>query len=539
MKLLEYMGTKMIMGCTGIYPNGFIRKYFYHYLGEFLGYTVRSNLKILGFLLWVVTSCSPQPDSRIVEIDTELNNLHQQYNFNGNVLIAEKGNIVYERSFGYASIERKDTLTHEKLFNIASISKTFTALCVMQLVEAKSLRLEDDISLYFPDAPYEGITIENLLTHTSGLPRMQSAPFRQEIEGKGYTNTEIKEVYFEKKPSLHFRPGTHQHYANTSYMLLALIIEKVSEQGFPEFLKTQVFDKAGMQHTFLRKKRVPEVLTHQLVSYYTKPTWLSNGFQEVSQLKNRKSDDLTFMNDYGSSAIYTTARDLLKYHKALQNGRLLSAASLKRMYTPFALEKNKPYTISPKSNYPSNRGLSWCIAKEDSSIVYHSGGSIGGRNFMIRNLEKDQCVIFLTNNQEMNRYNFSFPMKVLNQQDYDLDPISLARAFCSEYVKNGMDAALDFYEKNHTDPAYTPFIDFDFEEIGNELVAKNDLPGAIALYQLYVSAIPDEFSWELLGNAYALYGNYTEARKCLEKSLELNPKHQDAQEALNKLQGGQ
>jgi len=496
--------------------------------------TTKKLIKHIAVVLIVglLISCNSKPDPRIDEIDKIFNNLHQNERFNGNILIAEKGKIIYEKSFGYANIEKKDTLDNSSIFNIASISKTFTSVCIMMLEEEGLLSLDDNIKTYFPNCPYENITIKNLLTHTSGLTRIQSQPFRKEIEGKGYNNNQIKDIYFKIAPKQHFESGAHHYYANTNYLLLALIIEEVSNKSFNDFLVSRVFKKADMNHSFLRKKRVPQKLADYVVSCYTKPTWLSNNFEDVSNLENRISDDSTFANDYGISAIHTTARDLLKYHEALQKEILLSKESLKKMYTSISLKDNKEYTISPNSNYPSLRGLAWCVSKDDPNMVYHSGGSIGGRNFLIRNLEKDQCAIVLANNEEMNKYNVTFPMKVLNNQDYKLGPISLPREFCNQYLEKGIDEAVNFYKTNIDNEKYTSFIDYDFEEIGGELMSKKDTKASIELYKLYVAAIPDEFSWELLGNAYLEDNNIKKAKECLENSVQINPKHQSAFDSL-------
>ncbi len=493
------------------------------------------SILLWGFSLGIFLSCDSKPDPRIVEIDEVFHALNVDQEFSGNVLVAEKGKIHYQKSFGYSNIENKTSLTSQSIFNIASISKTFTAVGVMQLEEEGLLGLDDTIKSYFPDCPYYSITVRHLITHTSGLTRIQSQPFRKEIESKGYDNHQIKDIYFKLAPKPHFEPGAHHFYANTNYLLLALIVEQVSEEPFHAFLASRVFEKAGMNSSFLHVKRVPQALRDKVVSYYIKPTWLSNAFVDTQNLDNRKSDDLTFANTYGFSDIQSTTEDLLKFHLALQNGTLLKKESLEKLYAPFHLKDDKEYTVVENTNYPWMRALGWYVSKEDPNIVFHAGGSIGGRNFFIRHLAKDQCIVVLANNQEMNRFNFTFPMRVMNNQEYELDPISLPRAFCTEYLKNGIEPAVRLYKDNQNNARYTQFIDFDFEEIGDELMDKKDVDAATALYQLYVDAIPDEFSWELLGSAYLAKGDKVEAKKCLEKSLEINPEHESALQTLREM----
>lgn len=491
----------------------------------------------MAMLLLIVTSCQRKGDERILQIDNILTTLHAENSFNGNVLIAEEGEIIYEKSFGLSSIENNIPLDSKSIFNIASVSKTFTGVCILMLEERGLLNLNNNINLYFPEFPYPNITVENLLTHTSGLYRIQSSLIRDRIDQKGYTNQEILNVFQEVRPEPYFEAGTDYKYANTNYILLALIVEKVANTSFNEFIETNIFEKAGMTNTFLKKRRVPDNLGAKLVTYYRKPKWLSNTLVSIDTLAVDLAERLTFVNNYGESAIHTTVLDLFKYHTSIQNGDLLSETSVAKMYTPFKLKNEKEYTINPASNYPAQVGLTWRIAKDETEgkTVFHAGGFRGGRAFFIRNITKNQCIILLTNNDLTDRYTFTTPMRILNGQSYLTDKKSLAKYFSIEYTKNGIEAALKIYREFETNEDYKPFVTWDFEEIGNELNEAQDYKAVIELYKLYVEAFPDEYSWELLGQAYAHDGNILQARQCLEKALESNPQHQSASEMLREL----
>lgn len=494
---------------------------------------------LIFLLILLMSSCSEQKDERIIEIDDLLNLLHSENSFNGNVLVAEKGKIIYEKSFGMSNIETDDKLDTESIFNIASVSKTFTAISILLLEERGLLNLKDKIKTYFPDFPYENITIENLLTHTSGLYRIQSELIRNKIDQKGLTNSEVIKVYEDVKPKSYFEPGTNYKYANTNYILLALIVEKVSKLPYNDFINANIFDKAGMKNTFLKKKRVPEGMQNNIVSYYRKPKWLSNTLVIIDTLQENMKERSTFKNNYGASTIHTTARDLLKYHTSLQNGDIINSTSLSKMYTPFKLTNGKEYTVNPKSNYPSLSGLSWRIAKDDTAgeTVFHAGGFRGGRTFFIRNITKNQCIILLTNNDLTDRYTFTVPMRILNGLTYQTDKKSLPRFFSIEYTKNGIESALQKYRKFENDEKFKPFIDWDFEEIGAELNEIGDFKATIELYKLYTEKYPkDEFSWSLLGDAYYNYGNKKDALANFKKSLKINPKSKYVIEMIQKLE---
>ncbi len=501
-------------------------------------FKMKSKL-LLSVLLMSLFSCSKQEDPRVLEIDKVLKRLYAERNFNGNVLIAEKGKIVYEKSFGLSNIETNKALTPESIFDIHSISKTFTAVSIMILEEKRLLSLDDDIKKYFPDFPYSNIAIKNLLTHTSGLFRIQTNPFLKEIARKELYNKEIIEVYKRIKPKVYFDAGMGHKYANTNYVLLALIIEKVSGTDYHDFVNKNIIQKSGMENTFLERERVPENLQNRVVSYYGKPKWLL-GLKNVKNIQEYIDDQLTFENNYGESDVHTTARDLLKYHNSLMNGNLINNQSLAKMYAPFIPVKDKEFLNSTKSNYPSIRGLSWNIAKDSTmgKIVFHSGGTMGGRTFLIRNISKDQCVILLSNNDFTNRYTYTTPMRILNGLSYQLDRESLPDAFVREYLKNGIDSSLMVYNKFNNNENYIQFTDWDFEEIGEELMERGENKSAIRLFELYSKQFPnDEWSYNLLGDAYLKEGNKNEALTYYERALEINPESKYAIEMIQKLRG--
>jgi len=486
----------------------------------------------------VLISCNATPDPRIKEVDGFFESQYQYENFSGNILIAENGKILYEKSLGMSNNKTNQQLNSESMFNIASISKTFTAVSILQLNERGLLNLNDTIDRYFPDFPYDNITIRNLLTHTSGLYRIQSELIRKEIDQKGFSNEEVLEVYKTVHPEAYFQPGTGYQYANTNYILLALIVEDVANTAYDAYINEHIFQKVGMTSTFLKERRIPRALKSRVVTYYRKPQWLSKEEQDINTLKDDLAEKRTFENNYGESAVYTTTRDLLKYHRALQNGTLLNSSSMLKMYTPFKFTNGEDYEILPRSNYAAYSGLSWSISKDDidGQIVYHAGGFRGGRSFFIRNTEKDQCIIMLTNNDLTNIHTFTAPMRILNKQTYQVDKKSLPKLFSAEYVNNGFDSALRTYKEFENNDNYIQFIDWDFEEIGAELMAKNDYISAISLFQLYTkNYAQDEFSWSLLGDAYYANNDEVKAIENYKKALVVNPEHQHAQDMLNVL----
>ncbi|HKR21825.1 MAG TPA: serine hydrolase domain-containing protein, partial [Pyrinomonadaceae bacterium] len=183
-------------------------------------------------LVFVVQGAIVAQNSRIARIDAFVTAKHKYHNFNGNVLVAENGRVVYQRSMGFADLRLRRILTSESVFNIASISKQFTAAAIMLCRERGLLSLDDPLSKYFPELPYDGIHLRQMLTHTSGLPEQNELMYKYWDSETPVTNRDVLEHLIKYKPPIAFKPGESFKYCNTNYSLLASIVEKVSGQTF-------------------------------------------------------------------------------------------------------------------------------------------------------------------------------------------------------------------------------------------------------------------------------------------------------------------
>ncbi len=162
--------------------------------------------------------------------------------FNGAILVAKKGNILFEAYHGFADLVKKDTINEHSAFHLASVSKTFTAMATLKLAELGKVNLDDDVKKYFPGFPYDGVSIKLLLSHRSGLPNYLY--FMQQLgwDVKTYSNNQhVLDYLIQFKPALTSKPGTRFAYCNTNYALLGLIIEKVSGKTYARFLQDQFF----------------------------------------------------------------------------------------------------------------------------------------------------------------------------------------------------------------------------------------------------------------------------------------------------------
>nr|WP_294876399.1 serine hydrolase domain-containing protein [uncultured Pedobacter sp.] len=307
-------------------------------------------------------------------------NLHKKYGFNGNMLVAKDGKILYEKAIGWADYLHRDSLKINSEFELASVTKTFTGTAIMQLVEQGKLSLNDDVKKFYPNFPYDGIKVKLLLSHRSGM--MNYVYFIDDIwrkekrdMKKGVSNQEVMEVIAEKKPNPYTKPDNRFHYNNSNYMVLAAIIEKVTGKPYSDYMMENIFKPAGMKHTHVYSTTVYPKIPVDVVGHDR--SW-------------RYSVAQNFLDGpVGDKGIYSTLHDLVLYDKALKNGRLLKKASLDSAYTGH----NK--AINGHFNY----GYGWRIFDGDNGrkVVYHTGWWHGFRHIYVRDVQKNIVIIFLGN----------------------------------------------------------------------------------------------------------------------------------------------
>lgn len=291
--------------------------------------------------------------------------------FNGSILIAKNGEVLLEDYHGYSDPVIKDTITPATTFHVASVSKTFTGMAIMKLWEENKLSLDDSLQVFFPEFPYPGITVRMLLSHRSGLPNYvyfmtQDPAWRRRIA----TNTDMLQFMIEKKPALYGYPNRGFHYCNTNFALLALIVEKVSGQPFPEYMKNTVFTPLGMTHTFIFSKED------------------SADYRPSYQPNNRPFPLESVDCVYGDKNVYSTVRDMYLWDQALYNNRVVSQATYE--------EATKPYSNERPSVH--NYGLGWRLMMlPNSKIVYHNGWWHGNNTVFTRFVNDTATIIILSN----------------------------------------------------------------------------------------------------------------------------------------------
>lgn len=343
--------------------------------------------------------------------------------FNGALLVAKKGEIIFERYYGYFDLEKKDTLTEHSAFHLASVSKTFTAMAILKLAEQAKLKLDDDIKLYFPTLPYNGITIKMLLNHRSGLPNYLY--FMQQFgwDIKQYCdNNDVLNYLIQYQPALNRQPNTHFSYCNTNYVLLGLIIERASGKSYADYL----------QHVFFTPLKMYD--THVF-------TISDSGKVMPSYNWRGKREGLTFLDKgYGDKNIYSTVRDLLKWDQALYNNQIFTQQSLDEAFTPYSNEKPgiKNYGYGWRMNiYPNGK-----------KIIFHGGWWHGNNTMLMRLVQDSATIIILGNKYNRNVYEVKKMANIFAPYfQYDEEEIS---ENLKEAILNIKDSATTPKKKNNT-----------------------------------------------------------------------------------------
>ncbi len=314
-------------------------------------------------------------------LDTLFTQMNQMGTFNGSVLVAKAGKVLYQKSLGILNKSTNDVLTDSSMFQLASVSKVITATAVLMLHERELIDLNKPFSFYFPDFPYENVTVKQLLNHRSGLANYIYV-LNSEIYQPNYkmNNDEMYTYFITKNPKPYLKPNTRFNYCNTNYALLALLIEKVSKKSYSEFIREELFKPLGMKNTATIKDID------------------LNGKNITKPYDNKwKPIDLD-ASDYvlGDKSIYSTPYDLYLFSEAMYQNKIIKAETQALAYTAYSKEKKL-----------SNYGYGWRLKDVNDSLkkeVYHNGWWHGYRSSFHRRLNDKLTVIILSNQLNRSAY---------------------------------------------------------------------------------------------------------------------------------------
>ncbi len=315
----------------------------------------------------------PQEFSRYYQaIKSFYDSLLLRRGFNGGILVAKKGTVIFEAYNGFSNIAKKDSINEHSAFHLASVSKTFTAMATLKLAEMGKLNINDDLTKYFSGFPYTGITVKMLLNHRSGLPNY--IYFLQKLGwdvSKVSTNRDVLDYLIKYKPAPTHLPGTRFNYCNTNFALLALIIEKASGRTYPDFMQHYFFKPLKMDDTYVFTMNDT---ARAMPSYDWR--WRPEVFNFLD-------------GEYGDKNIYSTPEDLLKWDQALYSNQMFSKQTLEEAFTPYSNEKPGI----------KNYGLGWRmnIYPDGKKIVFHTGWWHGNNSILIHLFQDSATIIVLGN----------------------------------------------------------------------------------------------------------------------------------------------
>jgi CubicO group peptidase (beta-lactamase class C family) len=320
------------------------------------------------------------PKNEDKKIDEVMQTFHKTRGFNGNVLVAKHGKIIYQKAIGWADYLHRDSLKINSQFELASVTKTMTSTAILQLLERGKLKLDDDVKKFFPDFPYDGVTIRLLLTHRSGM--MNYVYFTDDLyraqhldERKGISNAEEMALIAKYKPNRFNKPDARFLYNNSNFMVLGSIIEKVSGMPYAQYMKENVFKPAEMAHTEVYSKASYQKIPVDVVGH-------DRGQWRYSVVQNFLDGPV------GDKGIYSTVGDLYLYDRALRDGRLLKQATMDSAYVP-----RNPW-IHGHFSY----GYGWRIFEAPGQqVIYHTGWWHGFRHIYLRDIKDDITIVLLTN----------------------------------------------------------------------------------------------------------------------------------------------
>jgi CubicO group peptidase (beta-lactamase class C family) len=438
--------------------------------------------------------------------------------FNGSVLVAENGKVIYKKGFGLANMEWNIPNTPETRFRLGSITKQFTATLILQLVEQGKIKLDGKLSDYLPDYRKDvgqKVTIHQLLTHTSGIPSYTGLPgFIRDVSRNPYTVDEFVKKFASN--DLEFEPGSKFSYNNSGYFLLGAIIEKITGRPYEQVIKEKIFEPLGMKNSGY--DHAATILEKRASGYIkTRDGYLNAPYLDMSL-------------PYAAGSLYSTVEDLFLWDQALYTDRLLSEQSKAVMYKP----------------YLQNYAYGWVITKaklgngpETVTSIGHNGGINGFNTLLVRYPEQRNLIVLLDNTSQgasLDRLAGELT-NILYNQPYSLPRMPLAETLLKTIVDQGIEAGVAQYrDLKAKQPNVYDFSEPQLNQLGYQLLQTNKRKEAIEIFKLNVEAYPQSANaYDSLGEAYMVEGNNEQAIVNYKKSLELNPQSQSGALALKRL----
>ena len=456
--------------------------------------------------------------SKTEAIEEIFNKYHQYESFQGAVLVADNGKVIYKDAFGLANREWNISNQVDSRFDIASVSKQFTAMLVMQLYEEGKIHLDSTISSYYPEyRPDIGrqVTIHHLLTHRSGIPNYTSIPYVwSDSLINRYSSQEVVEKFC--SGDLEFRPGSRYSYNNSGYFILSVILEKVSNKPFDELLQEKILEPLNMHNTGVDQRN--HIIDKRSYGYEMKDRTFTN------------ARPMFMANLQGAGNMYSTVEDLYRWDRALHERKLLSAKGHRKMTSAFS-EFSDTWITPYENSYGYGMGVATVPGPSNNELdmVFHSGHITGYSSFMARFVDDEHLVVMLSNMGDVSTVRMNeIAQQVKNALyglPYEVSKRSMRSTLLRTIRDSGVGAAIREYEKlTETFPYEYQQTEDDLYALGQNLTDSDLKDAALEIFKLNARVNPGWRTYMTLADAYYSQRDFEEAARFYKKSIEINPR---------------
>lgn len=451
-----------------------------------------------------------------------LDTMSLQHRFNGAVLVVKDGAVLVKQGYGKADYRTGQSIQYNTLFNLGEASQEFTAVAVLQQVDAGKISLDASITTYLPELSYSEITVRHLLSHASGLPAYESLFAIHNAPGQRGTNADLITILTKRAPNTRFQPGRYAEYSSTNYALLAVILERVLQKSFADLLSENVLKPAGMKDAVVWAPADYESLPNRAYGfrpYIIKPAEI----------------DFADQNDkvVGDKNLLVSLNDLEAWDSALRSNTLLSKPRFEEATAPALLADGS------RGMY----GLGFRVtedAKDQTGYLEQEANFSSYRTYFRREKHGRFSVYVLSNARFSGIFNLGDVLvQAVEKGSFQVPPIPVSYLVAYTLLNIDIDAAVGAYKtaKKNTPGRYV-FRESELNTLGYELLDLARVNDAIAVFELNMQQYPRSFNvYDSLAEAYARKGDTQAAIKYYQLSLAIYPSNENAKQMLRKLTG--
>lgn len=476
----------------------------------------RISLYVYAALLLFVFTHHIHSQDKVQKIDELIQKYNELGQFNGAVLVAEDGNIILSKGYGMADFEKQIPNNNLTKFRLASVTKQFTAMLVMQLVEKGKIKLDGKLSEYLPYYRKdigEKITIHQILSHTAGLANYTNN--RQFMQDESSIKVSPKEFVLKYcSEDLIFEPGTKWEYSNSGFFILGLVIEELTGKTWEENLHENILTPAGMLNSgYEHSDRTYE---NQAKGYV----------RTLGEYKPSKFIDMTI--PYSAGSMYSTIEDMYKWDRILYTDKLLGKEYREKMFTPVM----------------NNYGYGWQIiehpvGEKKLKVVTHSGGIFGFNSLETRLVDENKFIMVLNNFEGGNLNQLTIGIvNILYGLDAANPKKSAAEELSKLIIQKGIDNALAEFNKFKDNKDEYVTREREINQLGYNLLTEKKIAESVKVFKLNTELYPESWNvYDSYGEALAEAGDKENAILNYKKSIELNPDNEGGKVMLKKLEG--